>query len=78
MAKTILAEDGETEHEIHREVLRRARTPEKGSGNDQATEMTLKLVQQMATRAVEKLHDKKIALADKLTSQGGINAVGTR
>ena len=40
--------------------------------------MTLKLIQQMATRALEKLHDKKIALADKLTSQGGVNALGRR
>jgi muconolactone delta-isomerase len=40
--------------------------------------MTLKLIQQMATRALEKLHDKKIALADKLTSQGGVNALGKR
>ena len=40
--------------------------------------MTLKLLKQMATRALEKLHDKKIALADKLTSQGGINSIGKR
>ena len=78
MAKKILAEDGKTEHEVHREILRRARSPVAGTGDDQATEMTLKLVQQMATRAIEKLHDKKIALADKLTSQGGVNAIGAR
>ena len=49
MAKTMRAEDGTTEHEIHREVLRRARSPEAGTGDDQVTDMTLKLVQQMAT-----------------------------
>jgi len=76
--KTVVAEDGETEHQVHREVLDRARSPKAGSGDDQATEMTLTLVKEMATRALEKLHDKKIALADKLTSQGGVNAVGKR
>ena len=63
---------------MHREILRRARSPAAGSGDEQSTEMTLKLIQQMATRALEKLHDKKIALADKLTSQGGVNALGKR
>ena len=78
MAETVRAEDNTTEYEIHREILRRARSPAAGSGDEQSTEMTLKLIQQMATRALEKLHDKKIALADKLTSQGGVNALGKR
>ena len=78
MANTVLAEDGETEHAINREALRMARSPETGTGAEQSTEMTLTLLKEMATRAVEKLHDKKIALADKLTSQGGVNAIGKR
>jgi hypothetical protein len=78
MARTVLAADGKTEHAVYREVLHRARSPGPGSGDDQATDTTLKLIQQMARRALEKLHDKKIALADKLTSQGGVNAIGER
>ena len=76
--KTVTAEDGATNYEIHREALRRARSPDEGTGDKQCTEVTLRLLKEMATRALEKLHDKKIALADKLTSQGGINAIGKR
>ena len=72
----VLAADGKTEHTIYKDILQRARSPEAGSGDEQATAMTLELVKEMAARAVEKLHDKKIGLADKLTSQGGINAIG--
>ena len=69
----VKAEDG-TEHFIVREVLREARAPAPGSGNHQATELTLKLAKEMASRALEKMHDPKLAIADKLSSQGGANA----
>ena len=78
MARTITAEDGTTEIEINVEVLRRARSPEADGGDEQATDVTLELIKEMAMRALEKLHDKKIALADKLASQGGLNAIEKR
>ena len=75
MEEKVKAEDG-TEHYLNREVLREARSPTPGSGNEQATPMTLELAKVMAQRALEKMHDKKIALADKLTSQDGVNSFG--
>ena len=76
--RMVLAEDGETNHAIYREVLREARAPTAGSGNDQATKVTLELAKQMAIRVLEKMRDPKIALADKLTSQNGVNSIGRR
>ena len=71
----VKAEDG-TEHYLVREVLRKARTPPPGSGEHQATELALKLAAAQAARALEKMHDPKLAIADKLASQGGANAFG--
>lgn len=76
MATKVLAEDGHTEYYLFREILKEARTPKAGSGNAQATPMTLEIIRAQAARAVEKLHDKKIALADKLVSQDGVNSFG--
>jgi hypothetical protein len=45
-----------------------------GSGDHQATPLTLEIIKAQAERALEKMHDKRLALADKLSSQGGINA----
>eukprot|EP00966_Prymnesium_polylepis_P136876 3162791-Prymnesium_polylepis.1 len=76
LEKTVLAEDNVTTHHLHREVLREARSPTPGSGNAQAHDVMLDIIKAQATRALEKLYDKKIALADKLTSQDGINSFG--
>ena len=73
LERRVVAEDG-TVHCLVREVLREARTPTAGSGNEQATAKTLELAKAQATRALEKLHDKRLALADKLSSQDGENA----
>ena len=55
-------------------VLREARTPTAGSGNEQATEVMLELAKAQAQAALDKMYDpKKVALADKLESQNGIN-----
>ncbi|KAL1520480.1 hypothetical protein AB1Y20_022061 [Prymnesium parvum] len=74
LATKVFAEDGKTEYYIFREVLRQARAPAAGSGDEQATAMTLEIIKTQATKALEKLHDKKVALADKLTSQDGANS----
>ena len=70
------AADGKTKYALVPEVLRRARTPDAGSGEEQATPLTLEIIQAQAARCLEKMHCKRIALADKLSSQGGVNAFG--
>lgn len=74
MARTIKAPDG-TRHRMYERVLAEARSPE-GKGNRQATAMTVTLAEKMATAALTAMHDAKRAIADKLTSQDGINAPG--
>jgi hypothetical protein len=61
------AEDG-TEYFLHQEVLREARTP-KLKGNIQAHDLTLELAKEQAEKALAKMHDPRVALADKLESQ---------
>jgi hypothetical protein len=73
LEKEVTAADG-TRYYVAREVLREARTPRPGSGNEQAKAKTLELAKAQATRALEKMHDKRLALADKLSSQDGENA----
>ena len=73
-AAKVTAEDGTTEYSIMKEVMRRAQTPPEDSGEWQATDFTLKILKAQAERALEKMHCKKIALADKLSSQNGINS----
>ena len=69
---TVKAEDG-TKHLVMQEVLREARTPTPGSGCYQATALTLELAKLMAQAALDKMYDPKVALADKLESQDGVN-----
>lgn len=73
LERKVLAEDG-SEHDLLREVLSEARAPTEGSGNAQATPMVLKLAKAMAEAALKKMHDPKLALADKLESQHGAKA----
>ena len=54
-------------------MLREARTPTAGSGNEQATEVMLELAKAQAQAALDKMYDPKVALADKLESQNGVN-----
>ena len=74
LARKVKAADGKTEYFLVKEVLRRARSPAEGSGEQQATAVTLEIIQAQAQRCIEKMHDKKIALADKLESQQGPNS----
>ncbi|MDC0525801.1 hypothetical protein OAO87_02285 [bacterium] len=71
MARTIKAADG-TKHRVYQRVLAEARAPT-GKGNAQATDMTVALAEKMATAALTAMHDAKRAIADKLTSQDGVN-----
>ena len=45
-----------------------------GSGEEQAKPLMLEIIKAQAERALEKMHDPRLALADKLASQNGINA----
>ena len=62
-------------HPMHSRVLAEARSPA-GKGNAQATEMVVKLAEVMANAGLAAMHDSRRAIADKLTSQDGANAVG--
>eukprot|EP00966_Prymnesium_polylepis_P054945 1270181-Prymnesium_polylepis.1 len=74
LATTVKAPDGKTEHRVVEEVLRRLRSPTADSGEKQAQPRMLEIIKAQAERCLEKMHDKKIALADKLESQEGPNA----
>ena len=69
--QTTKAFDG-TVHKCNR-VLAEARSP-KGAGNALATEMVVELAEEMANAALDVMHCSRRAIADKLTSQDGINA----
>ena len=71
---TVQAPDG-TKHFVHARVLAEARSPA-GSGNAQATEMVVALAEAMAEAALVAMRDPLRAIADKLTSQDGVNAIG--
>ena len=73
----VTAADGKTEYYLTREVLKLVRTPPAGSGEELARPLTLKVLKAQADRALEKLHDKRLALANKLTSQDGDYAMST-
>ena len=75
LATTIKAPDGKTKHRVVEEVLRRLRAPTADSGEAQARPRMLEIIKAQAERCLEKMHDKKIALADKLESQGGLNSL---
>lgn len=60
---------------MHERALSEARSPA-GKGNSQATEMVVALAEKMANAALFAMRDPRRAIADKLTSQDGINAVG--
>jgi hypothetical protein len=65
------AADEKTEYFINQEVLKVVRTPPAKSGEELAKPFMLKVIKVQAVRALEKLHDKRLALANKLASQNG-------
>eukprot|EP00966_Prymnesium_polylepis_P321162 7377471-Prymnesium_polylepis.1 len=72
----VTAADGKTKYYLVQEVLKLVRTPPTGSGEEVARPFMLKVIKAQAARAVEKLHDKRLALANKLTSQEGDYCIG--
>lgn len=66
--KTVSAADG-TKYRVVEEVLGRARAPQSGTGEQLATPMVLELIKAQAQAALDKMHDPRVALADKLESQ---------
>ena len=62
-------------HPMHARVLAEARSPA-GKGNAQATATVVALEERMANAGLAAMHDSLRAIADKLTSQDGANAVG--
>jgi hypothetical protein len=72
----VTAADGKMEYYLVQEVLRLVRTPPAGSGEELARPFMLKVIKAQATRALEKLHDPRLALANKLTSQDGDYSIG--
>ena len=72
--EVVVAEDETTEYKLWQEVLRMAETPAEGSGCWQATVCAVQIIKEQAVKALEVMHDPRRALADKLTSQNGINA----
>ena len=72
--ETVSAADGKTKH-ARWKVLAEAQSPQ-NAANKSATAMTVELAEVMAKAALLKMHDPKLALADKLTSLDGCNSLG--
>ena len=73
MARSARSVDRTTKYRFYEHVLAEARAPV-SKGNVQATPATIALAEKMATAALTAMRDSKRAIADKLTSQDGINA----
>ena len=78
LATTVKAHDGKTEHRVMEEVLRRLRTPTAESGEAQARPRMLEIIKAQAERCIEKMHDKKIALAAQAREPAGPQLVGRK
>ena len=70
--QTIKAPDG-TPHLVHACTLAEARNPTTAGGKE-TTLITVELAQRMANAALVAMRDTKRAIADKLSSQQGVNA----
>ena len=64
-----------SEPSVHQQALSEARSPE-SAGNEQATETTVQLAEQMANAALVAMRDPKRAICALLTSQDGACAAG--
>ena len=73
-AQTVRAADGKTPH-ARWKVLREAQQPQQAA-NQHARAMTVELAEVMAKAGLLKMHDPRLAIADKLTSQDGCNSIG--
>ena len=73
-AATIKSPDG-TRHKLMALALAEAQTPTNRANKD-ATDMTVTLIEIMATAALQKMRDPRIAVSDWLSSQDGKYAIG--
>ena len=74
--ETVTSPDGK-KHPVYERVGDEARSPTL-KGNRQATPRTIALAERMANAALVAMHDTRRAIADKLTSQDGVNAPAKR
>ena len=74
-SEKITAPDGKTTYAKWAHALAEARTPQ-NAANAATTAKTVELAEVMAKAALLKFHDPKLALADTLTSQDGVNSIG--
>lgn len=73
--EAVLSPDGRTRHLWYKLALQEALNP--ADPTNQATrEKTIEYLQVQCGAALEKMEDPKLALANKLTSQDGCNAIG--
>ena len=63
-------------HPMHARVFAEACSPASSKGSVQATEKAVELAECMANAALQAMRDPRRAIADKLTSQEGVNAAG--
>lgn len=70
-----LSPDGRTRHLKYKLALDEVTAPSDTS-NQRAEAKTIEYIQVQCAAALEKLHDTKLAIADKLQSDGGANSVG--
>ena len=71
--ETRLAPDGKTKHLLYKLALEEARNP-KSKTVAETELLTIQYLEVQAAAALRKMHDKKLAIADKLASQDGVNS----
>lgn len=69
-----LSPDGRTRHLKYKLALDEVLAPSDGT-NQRAEAKTIEYIQVQCAAALDKLHDTKLAIADKLHSDGGANSV---
>ena len=71
----VLSPNGKTRHLHYKLALDEVLNPQDES-NIKTREKTIEYLQVQSEAGIFKLHDSKLALADKLTSQDGANSIG--
>eukprot|EP00966_Prymnesium_polylepis_P259721 5999344-Prymnesium_polylepis.2 len=75
--QAVLSPDGRTRHLLYKDALAELISPQDET-NQRASirAKTVEYLQVQCAAALEKMHDPKLAIADKLTSQHGVNSFG--
>lgn len=71
----VLSPDGKVRHLHYMCALAELLDPQDET-NRGTQQKTIEYLEVQAAAALEKMHDSKLAIADKLTSQGGVNSMG--